>query len=124
MPYINSGREVVVIMHSYSGGPGAMAAKGLSVAERQATGKLGGVIGLIFVSAWIAQEGETFTTGSGGRLSPWVIENVSTYYHNLRAFPVLASHTAPMLTGPLPSPTAKRACAIQKRSSTTTYPSQ
>ncbi|KAL8864803.1 MAG: hypothetical protein Q9174_007213 [Haloplaca sp. 1 TL-2023] len=62
-------------MHSYSGGPGAMAAKGLSLAERRAKGQPGGIIGLIFVSAWIAQEGEKFTSGSGGRLPQWVVEN-------------------------------------------------
>ncbi|KAL8873938.1 MAG: hypothetical protein Q9174_000657 [Haloplaca sp. 1 TL-2023] len=75
MPYINSRREVVVVMHSYSGGPGAMAAKGHSIAERKATGKPGGVIGLIFVSAWVAKEGESFTSRSGGQLYPWIIKN-------------------------------------------------
>ncbi|KAL8836172.1 MAG: hypothetical protein Q9170_003025 [Blastenia crenularia] len=71
LPVIEAGKEVVVIMHSYSGGPGSVAAKGLSVPERRAAGKAGGVIGLIYISAFIAYEGQTLVSGSGGRLSPW-----------------------------------------------------
>lgn len=77
MPSINAGKEVVVIMHSYSGGPGAVAAKDLSVSERRAAGRPGGIIGLIFISAFLALEGQTLVTGSGGVLAPWVIEHVS-----------------------------------------------
>ncbi|KAI4244337.1 MAG: hypothetical protein L6R40_003063 [Gallowayella cf. fulva] len=69
MPAISAGKEVVVIMHSYSGGPGAMAAEGLSVAERHAAGQVGGVVGLIFISAFIAEEGQTLV--SGGGFAPW-----------------------------------------------------
>ena len=76
MPSINSGKEVVLVMHSYSGGPGAMAAKGLSVAERRAAGKSGGIVGLIFIAAFIAKEGESLLSGSGGKYAPWVIEYV------------------------------------------------
>ncbi len=44
-PDINAGNEVVLIMHSSAGGPGAMAAKGLSVAQRRAVGHTGGILG-------------------------------------------------------------------------------
>lgn len=83
LPSINAGKEVVVIMHSYSGGPGAVAAEDLSIAQRRAAGRPGGIIGLIFISAFLALEGQTFVTGSGGVLPPWVIEHVSksTYQH-------------------------------------------
>lgn len=76
MPSINAGKRVVLVMHSYSGGPGAMAAKGLSVAERSAAGKPGGIIGLIFIAAFIAKEGQSLLSGSGGKFAPWVIEYV------------------------------------------------
>lgn len=76
MPLINAGRRVVLVMHSYSGGPGAMAAKGLSVAERSAAGKPGGIIGLIFIAAFIAKEGQSLLSGGGGKFAPWVIEYV------------------------------------------------
>ena len=81
MPPINAGKEVVLVMHSYSGGPGAMAAKGLSIVERRAAGKSGGIIGLVFISAFIAEDGQSLLSGSGGQYSPWVIEYVS---HALR----------------------------------------
>lgn len=76
MPSINAGKRVVLVMHSYSGGPGAMAAKGLSVAERSAAGKPGGIIGLIFIAAFIAKEGQSLLSGGGGKFAPWVIEYV------------------------------------------------
>ena len=76
MPSINAGKEVVLIMHSYSGGPGAMAAKGLSLAERRAAGKSGGIVGLIFIAAFLAKNGQSLLSGGGGQYAPWVIEYV------------------------------------------------
>lgn len=86
MPSINAGREVILIMHSYSGGPGAVAAKGLSLAERRAAGKPGGIIGLIFISAFIAEEGQTLLSSGGGKFAPWVIEYVSNSLHTLHSY--------------------------------------
>ncbi|KAL8910869.1 MAG: hypothetical protein Q9171_003868 [Xanthocarpia ochracea] len=63
-------------MHSDSGGLRPVAAKGLSVDDRRAKGKKGGVIGLIYLSAFGAQEGQTLMGGSGGRLAPWVVEHL------------------------------------------------
>ena len=77
MPPINAGRELVLILHSYRGGPGAVAAKGLSVVERRAAGQPGGILGLIYISAFIAKEGDTLLGDSGGKFSPWVVEYVS-----------------------------------------------
>lgn len=77
MPSINAGLKVVLVVHSYSGGPGAVAAKGLSLPERRAAGKPGGIIGLIFINAFIAREGQSLLSGGGGKYAPWVIEYVS-----------------------------------------------
>lgn len=74
MPSINAGKEVVLMMHSYGGGPGAAAAKGISVTERRAAGKSGGIIGLIFISAFIAEEGQSLLSSGGGKYPPWVIQ--------------------------------------------------
>ena len=46
----------MLVMHSYSGGPGAMAASGLSIAERHEAGRKGGIIGLVFIAAFLAGE--------------------------------------------------------------------
>ena len=85
MPSINSGKEVVLVMHSYSGGPGAMAAKGLSIVERRAAGQKGGIIGLIFISAFIAQNGQSLLSGGGGQYAPWVIEYVCNALRSLHS---------------------------------------
>ena len=77
LPSINAGKEVVLLTHSYSGGPGAMAAKGLSVTERRALGRRGGIIGLIYICAFIAEEGQSLLSASGGQFAPWVIQYVS-----------------------------------------------
>ena len=86
LPSINAGKEVVLVMHSYGGGPGAMAAKGLSPAERRAAGKPGGIIGLIFICAFVAKEGQPLVSGSGGKFAPWVIEYVSNSLHPLHGY--------------------------------------
>ena len=52
---VDQGREVVVVMHSYSGLPGGEALKGFGKKERQ--GLEGGVILLVFVMAWIVPVG-------------------------------------------------------------------
>ena len=97
LPLINSGKEVVLIVHSYSGGPGGMAAKGLSAIERHAAGRPGGIIGMIFISAFIAKEGVSLLSASGGQYSPWVIEYVrrwsSTHRTSRACTPILISNT-------------------------------
>ena len=75
---LDKGLEVVIIMHSYGGCPGAAAAQGLSKSERQAAGQPGGVIGLIFICAFIASEGDSLIGKlPGGVPSKWMILHVS-----------------------------------------------
>ncbi|KAL8747697.1 MAG: hypothetical protein Q9190_000438 [Brigantiaea leucoxantha] len=76
IPVIEAGQEVVVIMHSYSGGPGSVAAKGLSLTDRLAAGRTGGVIGLIYISAFIAHEGQTLPNGQMG------VKNAREVFYN------------------------------------------
>ena len=51
-------RDVIIVMHSYSGVPGSVAVKGLSKGERKADGKDTGVIGLIYIAALLAKGGD------------------------------------------------------------------
>lgn len=74
LPLINEGKDVVLIMHSYGGCPGGAAAKGLSKAER----KNGGIIGLVFIAAFLAREGDSLLSALGGKFDPWVIINDET----------------------------------------------
>ncbi|KAH7000330.1 hypothetical protein EDB80DRAFT_753585 [Ilyonectria destructans] len=56
-PKNQSGNDVILIMHSYGDSPGGAAAKGLSKAERTASGQKGGITGLIFMCAFLSNEG-------------------------------------------------------------------
>lgn len=76
LPLIEDGKDVVLLMHSYGGCPGAAAATGLSKTEREENG--GGIIGLVFIAAFLAQEGDSLLSALGGKFDPWVIINEET----------------------------------------------
>ncbi|KAG8526454.1 uncharacterized protein KY384_000047 [Bacidia gigantensis] len=78
LPLLDSGKTVVLASHSYGGLPGAAAARGLSVAERRATRQPGGVIGLLFFSALVAQDGKSLLSLlPNQQFDTWVIERAS-----------------------------------------------
>ncbi|KAL6721258.1 hypothetical protein ACLMJK_000360 [Lecanora helva] len=80
LPQLNQGKEVVVLMHSYGGAPGSMAAKGLSLSERRAAGKPGGIIGLIVLCGFLANTGQSLLSELPGQVfDPWVIEYVCIF---------------------------------------------
>ena len=55
----DSGKEIIVVAHSYGGIPTCEAVKGLGREERGKLGKAGGVVRLVFIAAWLLREGET-----------------------------------------------------------------
>ncbi|TVY22022.1 hypothetical protein LARI1_G000089, partial [Lachnellula arida] len=54
---VESGNDVIVVMHSYGGLPGGEALQGLGKREREQRGLRGGVIRLVFIMSWMAKEG-------------------------------------------------------------------
>ncbi|MCJ1296402.1 hypothetical protein MMC34_007968 [Xylographa carneopallida] len=71
---LDAGHDLIVAMHSYGGCPGAAAAHGLSKHERQAAGQPGGVIGLVFICAFVAREGESLIGNlPGAKPVDWMI---------------------------------------------------
>ncbi|KAL9124139.1 MAG: hypothetical protein Q9217_006506 [Psora testacea] len=64
-------KDVVLYLHSYAGLPGSGAIAGLSKAERMAKHKRGGVMGLIYLSAFIPRSGDTILQMSGGKYPSW-----------------------------------------------------
>lgn len=68
-----NGEDVLVMMHSYGVMPGAAAAVGLAKPERAQQGKMGGVIGLVFIGAFVVPEGLGCAGLQGGSLSPWIM---------------------------------------------------
>lgn len=73
LPLIDQGENVILLMHSYGGCPGAAAAKGLSQAERPG---LGAVIGLIFFAGYLVQAGHSVVQTAAEPI-PWLIDEVS-----------------------------------------------
>lgn len=64
-------KEVILVVHSYTGMPGAEAPKGLGRKERQQKGLKGGVVRLVFIMAYAMPEGFQPTT-SGAQMPEWM----------------------------------------------------
>ncbi|RHZ46612.1 uncharacterized protein CDV56_104529 [Aspergillus thermomutatus] len=69
----DEGRDVLLVMHSYAGMPGAAAAMGLAKTERRQQGKSGGIIGMVFIAAFLVPEGLSCAGLQGGNLPPWIL---------------------------------------------------
>jgi pimeloyl-ACP methyl ester carboxylesterase len=67
LPKIEQDRDVVVVMHSFGAVPGSSALKGLSKSDRSAEGLSGGVVGLVYLCAWVIPEGQAVHDSGGGR---------------------------------------------------------
>ena len=70
------GKDILLYLHSYAGMPGSTAIEGFSKAERAAKGQKGGIIGLIYQSAFTPQKGNTLVEMIGGSYAPWQDPNV------------------------------------------------
>ena len=70
------GKDIVLYLHSYAGFPGSTAIAGYSKDERLAAGKPGGILGLIYQSAFIPKPGDTLLQMIGGNYAPWQSPNV------------------------------------------------
>ena len=55
----SSERNIIIVAHSYGSIPTCEAAQGFGYQDRLKLGKSSGVIRLIFVAAWLLQEGES-----------------------------------------------------------------
>jgi hypothetical protein len=64
-------KEVILVMHSYTGMPGAEAPVGLGRKDREAANRKGGVIRLVFIMAFAMPEGFQPTAG-GAQFPDWM----------------------------------------------------
>ena len=69
----NDGKDVIILCHSYGGIPAGGAAYGLSKSARNHRGKTGGVLGLIYLTAFVVPEGESLVNYLGGRHPPYFL---------------------------------------------------
>lgn len=61
----DEGRDIVIVTHSYGGIPGTEAAKGLAKSDREAEGKKGGVIKLVYLTSIVPPVGGSQTSVMG-----------------------------------------------------------
>lgn len=66
---VNQGERVVLLGHSYGGIPISQCTQGLSVKERAAEGKTGGIVRLVYLTAIVLRLGETACGGEQGDLA-------------------------------------------------------
>ncbi|KAJ5088315.1 hypothetical protein N7456_011931 [Penicillium angulare] len=69
----DEGKDVLLFQYSYAGMPGAAAAVGLSRSQRAKEGKRGGIIGLLFIAAFVVPESLSCAGLQGGNLPPWIL---------------------------------------------------
>ncbi|KAL7943621.1 Alpha/beta hydrolase fold-1 [Trichoderma barbatum] len=67
-----AGKELILVMHSYGGIPGTESAKGLLKKDRCAEGKLGGIISLVYVTAFLLPPATSLASFLGF-IPPWVV---------------------------------------------------
>ncbi|RDW89593.1 hypothetical protein BP6252_01625 [Coleophoma cylindrospora] len=108
---IEDEREVIVVMHGYSSLPGCEAVRGLSKRDREREGKRGGVIRLVFIMAWLPQEGfQSAERGDTSSFLPWVAVDEITHPPNQQqagTSTIHALHAPGILYNDLPPETAQ-----------------
>ncbi|KAH7111148.1 Alpha/beta hydrolase fold-1 [Dactylonectria estremocensis] len=78
---ITQGKEVVVVMHSYSGIPGTDAVKGHTRKDVAAQGRKGGVVALVYMAAFLIPAGQSVDSSlPGGAASIMTFDGEKTYF--------------------------------------------
>ncbi|KAJ6086400.1 alpha/beta-hydrolase [Penicillium canescens] len=69
---VDKGEKIVLVGHSYGGFVASGAAAGLGLDERAKRGKLGGVVRIVYIAAFVAERGKNLRDMLGGELWPWM----------------------------------------------------
>lgn len=117
-PHVEEGKDVVFIIHSYAGFPATEALSGgLDKRTREANGKTGGIVGAIWLAAFMPMAGDAVYTLLGSKWLHWHSENkeaglldtldqANTFYGDVDAklvnetIPTLKGHSLKALTAP------------------------
>ncbi|KAI9039358.1 alpha/beta hydrolase [Aspergillus affinis] len=67
---VSQGKEVILVLHSYAGVPGTESVKGHARKDLVAQGKKGGVVGLVYLAAFLIPAGASVETIVPGGLDP------------------------------------------------------
>ena len=87
-------KDVILVVHSYTGMPGTEAPKGLGRKERQEKGLKGGVVRLVFIMAFAMPEGFQPTAG-GAQMPEWMKVGLEVGL-------LISNNELPPLSPPLP----------------------
>lgn len=75
-PLVSREKEVILVMHSYAGVPGTESVKGFAHKDLAEQGKKGGVVGLVYLSAFIVPTGASVATLLPGGLDSFMTMEV------------------------------------------------
>lgn len=89
---------MIVLAHSYGGVPAAGAAHGLSKATRTKDGKTGGVLGLIYMCAFIVPKVASELDYIGGKHAPFVRESQVHFAHSPNCSQFSSNYVYPLFT--------------------------
>lgn len=68
----DKGKDVIVVAHSYGGVVASAAVEGLDKSTRGTADKLGGIVKIIYVSAFALDKGQSLLGILGGNFLPWM----------------------------------------------------
>lgn len=96
-----AGKDVILVLHSYGGIPGTESAKGMLKKDREAEQKSGGIISIVYVTAFLLPLGASLGSFLGD-MPPWVILEVSPQSQVTQTmqdpFLVISSYLSTVLT--------------------------
>jgi len=75
----NDGKDIVVVGHSYGGVVASAASEGLIKHVRAESGKLGGIIKVVYLAAFALNKGQSLLGLLGGNYLPWMKVEVGTF---------------------------------------------
>ena len=73
----DEGKDIILVSHSYGAVPATESANSLGKSQRQASGKKGGISGLVYVAAFVTAPGESLEKTAGNASVDYVKVDVS-----------------------------------------------
>lgn len=92
-PLIEAGQDVLLIVHSFAGFPGCSAISGIDKRGREARGEKGGVLGVIYLAAFVPMDGDSVYKLLRDNWEPWMEVNVCAWSHVHLSQRTVALHT-------------------------------
>ncbi|KAL2811561.1 alpha/beta-hydrolase [Aspergillus granulosus] len=91
------GTKIVLVMHSYGGIPGSESASALGWKQRQAAGEPGGIVALVYIAAYMLEEGGSIMSfAKDGQMPHWLtVKDGLIYYDESEAIPNMYGDFAP-----------------------------